>query len=211
MNLTDALFSLVKKPSSLTEALFYQKLRGDNSGGGLPSEYRRVGGFSMNDNCYYEIEDFYLTGADTLRFTVMVAAACNVLGSYSGSASGNNYSLYATVSSGNYLRYKNGAYNSSFVAFEVYDIVITPTGSHGMKTDSTWSQLDFTCTAPLYIGTTSPTSSSAKLKGELYGEIIVDGRLKLIPCERLADGVLGYYDAIGKVFYEPAVGTPLEI
>lgn len=29
MNLTDALFSLVKKPSSLTEMLFYQKLRGD--------------------------------------------------------------------------------------------------------------------------------------------------------------------------------------
>ena len=35
MNLTDALFSLAKKPHTLTEALFYRKLRGDGGGGSV--------------------------------------------------------------------------------------------------------------------------------------------------------------------------------
>lgn len=209
MNLTDALFSLVKKPSSLTEMLFYKKIMGD---GGLPSEYKEVKGFEMDNDCYFEIADLYLTGADSLKFSFMVTAACNVIGSYSGSASGNNYSLYVAISgTGKYLRYKNGAYNSIVETNDVYDVTITPTGVTGMKTDSTWEQLDFTCTEPFYIGTTSPSSSSAKLKGVLLGNIEVVGKLKLIPCERLEDGVLGYYDAIGKVFYEPAVGTPTAI
>lgn len=33
-------------------------------------------------------------------------------------------------------------------------------------------------------------------------------KVPLIPCERIADGVIGYYDQRKKVFYEPAVGSP---
>ena len=212
MNLTDALFSLVKKPSSLTDALFYKKIMGDGGGGELPDGYRKVKGFEMNNDCYFKITDFYLTGADTLKFSFSMTATCNVIGSYSGSATGNNYSLYATTSStGKYLRYKSGAYNSYADTDKVYNVVISPTGTQGMETNSTWSQLDFTCTEEFYVGTTSPSSSSAKLKGSLYGNIEVVGRLKLIPCERLEDNVLGYYDAIGETFYAPAVGTPTVI
>ncbi len=209
MNLTDMLFESVCTDTRLTDSLFNLKATG---GGGLPSEYKKVKGFSMDNDCYFEITDFYITGADTLKFSFSMTDTCNVIGSYSGSASGNNYSLYATTSSsGKYLRYKNGAYNSYFDTNKVYNVVITPTGSQGMETDSTWSEQDFTCTKEFYVGTTSPTSTSAKLKGSLYGKIEVVGRLKLIPCERLADNVLGYYDTYTETFYEPAVGTPTVI
>ena len=58
----------------------------------------------------------------------------------------------------------------------------------------------------MLIGSTTLTGSSAKLKGNLYGNIIVDGRLKLIPCERVSDNVLGYYDTYSETFYEPYTG-----
>lgn len=174
--------------------------------GNLPSEYKRVLGFTMDNNVYWEITDFPLYGSDTLRFSFEATAACNVLGAYSGSASGNNYSLYVS-SSGNYLRYKNGAFNSGINFDTRYDVEITPTGSHGMKTDSTWTEQTFTTPTNFIIGTTTLTGSSAKMKGSLYGSIEVVGRAKFVPCERLSDGVLGYYDAYSETFYTPT-GTP---
>jgi hypothetical protein len=180
-------------------------MMGTAGGGGLPEGYKRVLGFSLNNNSYWEIPDFPLNGSDTLRFGFEASDACNVIGAYSGSASGNNYSLYVGSSS-NYLRYKNGAYNSAVDFDKRYDVEITPTGSHGMKNDSTWTEQSFTTPTNLCIGTTATSASSAKLKGNLYGNIEVVGRLKLIPCERVSDGELGYYDVIGEAFYEQASG-----
>lgn len=171
----------------------------------LPAGYKRVLGFSMSNNSYWAIEDFPLYGSDTLRFAFEASDACNVIGAYSGSASGNNYSLYVGSSS-NYLRYKNGAYNSAVDFNTRYDVEITPTGSSGMKTDSTWTEQSFTTPANLCIGTTATSASSAKLKGKLYGNIEVVGRAKFVPCERVSDNVLGYYDLIGEAFYEQASG-----
>lgn len=111
-----------------------------------------------------------------------------------------------TNSSGNFLRYKDGAYPSYLDANERYDIVITPTGTNGMKKDSTWTEEEFTTPTDLLIGTTSTSSTASKLKGNLYGDIIVDGRLHLVPCERVADNVLGYFDLVGRTFYEPYTG-----
>lgn len=167
----------------------------------LPAEYKRVLGFAMNNNSFWEIADFPLYGSDTLRFAFEATDACNVIGAYSGSASGNNYSLYVGSSS-NYLRYKSGAYNSAVDFSTRYDVEITPTGSHGMKVNSTWTEQTFVTPTNLCIGTTATSASSAKLKGNLYGNVEVVGRLKLIPCERVSDNVLGYYDTIGKAFYE---------
>ena len=124
----------------------------------LPSAYKRVKGFSMNDNCYWKFTDFKLNGSDTLRFSFSCTASCNVIGAYSGSASGNNYSLYTATGGGNYLRYKGGAYNSGIDADTRYDVVITPTGSTGMKTDSTWTALEFTTTTDFCVGTTSTST-----------------------------------------------------
>lgn len=171
----------------------------------LPAGYKRVLGFAMNNNSYWEIEDFPLYGSDTLRFAFEASDACNVIGAYSGSASGNNYSLYVGSSS-NYLRYKNGAYNSGISYNTRYDVEITPTGTSGMKTDSTWTEQTFTTPTNLCIGTTATSASSAKLKGNLHGNIEVVGRAKLVPCERVSDNALGYYDLIGEVFYEQASG-----
>lgn len=186
-------------------------LRATN-GSALPDGYTKIAGITMNDNCYYAVEDFKLKGSDTLRFSFSVTAACNVIGAYSGSASGNNYSLYVgTTGSGKYLRYKNGAYDSAVDPDTRYDVIITPTGTNGMKTDSTWSELDFTTTTDLCIGTTSTSTSSAKLKGTLYGKVTVDGRATFIPAKRTSDNALGYYSPETEKFYEnQGGGTPSE-
>lgn len=167
----------------------------------LPSAYKRVLGFSMNNNSYWEIDDFPLYGSDTLRFSFEASDACNVIGAYSGSARGNNYSLYVGTNA-NYLRYIDGAYNSAIDFDTRYDVEITPTGSSGLKTDSTWTAQTFTTPTNLCIGTTATSASSAKLKGKLYGNIEVVGRAKFVPCERVSDNALGYYDTIGEAFYE---------
>ena len=176
----------------------------------LPAGYKRVLGFLCKNDAYWEIPDFPLYGSDTLRFSFEATESCNVIGVYSGSASGNNYSLYVSQSS-NYLRYKNGAYNSTVDFGTRYDVEITPTGSSGMKVDSTWTAQTFTTPTNFCIGTTAVTASSAKLKGNLYGNIEVVGRAKFIPCERISDNVLGYYDLIGETFYMPTYGTPTSL
>lgn len=173
----------------------------------LPIAYKRVLGFACNNNAMWEIPDFYIKGTDTLRVSFSITATSNLIGSYSGSTSGPNYSIYASTSNVNYLRYYNTNYNSQFDADTRYDIVMTPTGTHGMKKDSEWETVDFTTERPFCIGTTAANiTTSAKLKGNLYGDIIVDGRLHLVPCERISDNVLGYYDTISDTFYEPYEG-----
>ena len=126
----------------------------------LPTGYKRVLGFKMNNNSYWEIADFPLYGSDTLRFSFDATDACNVLGAYSGSASGNNYSLYVSTNS-NYLRYKNGAYNSAIDYNKRYDVELAPTGSSGMKVDSTWTAQTFT--TPLTAASPLPTARNTPL------------------------------------------------
>ena len=182
------------------------------AGGGLPSGYKRVIGFKFNDNAYYEIEGLKLKGSDTVKASFSVTAACNVFGCYTTADADNNYSLYAsTASSAKYLRYDGGTYSSHFPSSalgEKLDVTITPTGSSGMPTDSTWTQKDFTASTDLCIGTSSTSATSAKMKGNFYGVFEVVGRFYGIPCERESDGALGYYDTKSKTFYEPTVGEP---
>lgn len=180
----------------------------------LPTAYRRILGMTMNNNCYYEITGFKMNGSDTLRFsfTRTGANACNVLGAYDGTSAQSNYSLYAgSSSSASYLRYNGGTYNSYAIADEKYDVVITPTGSDGMENDSTWTAKTFTSTTNLCIGTTSPSATSSKMVGSIHGSVVVDGRLELIPCERISDGELGYYDTNTGTFYEPIGTTPTSL
>lgn len=173
-----------------------------------PTGYREVNGFKMNNNCYFKINDFYLEGSDTVQFSFSVTSACNVLGCYTAADAQDNYSLYATFTSGGaYLRYNGGTYNSYVTSGTRYNMVITPTGATGLATSSSWTAKTFTAPTELLIGTTSVNATSSKLVGTLYGRIIVKNRLKLIPCERLSDNVFGYYDGYSGKFYEPT-GTP---
>lgn len=176
----------------------------------LPAGYKRVLGFRCNNNAMWKITGFKLRGSDTVRVSFSVTAACNVWGCYQGASDDDNYDLYASTSSGaKYLRYGNGTYLSYFAPADLgqrFDVVYTPTGSTGMPQDSTWEPMTFESANDLMLGTTAASSSSAKLKGSLYGDFIVDGRLHLVPCERVSDGVLGYYDLLGETFYGPSTG-----
>lgn len=180
----------------------------------LPEGYKRVRSLTMNNDCYYEIPDLYLKGSDTLKFSCSITSTCNALGSYSGSSSGPNYSVYASTSNVSYLRYGSNNYNSQFDADTRYNVTITPTGSHGMKYESTWEEADFTTSRPFCIGTTaSAITTSAKMKGTFFGNIIVKDdngiRFKGIPCVRESDDVAGYYDTISQTFYEPNGTNPV--
>ena len=178
--------------------------------GELPSDYKRVIGFKCANNAMWEITDFYLKGSDTVRLSFSVLAACNVFGCYQGTEATDNYDLYVSTSEGaKYFRYGNGVYASYWSADNLgnrFNVVFTPTGSSGMPEDSTWTAKTFTAANDMLIGSTTTTGTSSKMRGNFYGNIEVDGRLKLIPCERIADNVLGYYDTYSKTFYEPYPG-----
>ena len=173
----------------------------------LPVGYRRVLGYACNNNVLWQITDFHLRGSDTIRISFSVTVACNVFGCYQGTDATDNYDLYVSTSSGSkYLRYGDGTYLSYWSSANLgqrFDVVFTPTGTTGMPQDSTWEPLTFESENDFLIGSTTLTGSSSKLKGNLYGNVIVDGRLKLIPCERVSDGVLGYFDTYSQTFYEP--------
>lgn len=184
------------------------------SGNKLPSEYRRVLGYKCSNDVLWQITDFHLRGSDTIRISFSVKVACNVFGCYQGTEATDNYDLYVSTTSGSkYLRYGSGTYASYWSADDLgkrFDVVFSPTGTQGMPVDSTWTPKTFESANDFLVGATTLTGTSSKLNGNLYGEIIVVGRLHLIPCERISDGVLGYYDTIGKTFYEPT-GTPTEL
>lgn len=181
----------------------------------LPDGYQRVAGFTFGASTYYKITGFKLKGSDTIRMSFSVTKACNVFGCYTTTTATDNYSLYMSSSSGaKYLRYGGDTYNS-YIASSAFnnrfDVVISPTGTRGMPTDSVITPAEFTASADLCIGTTSTGATSSKLDGKIWGSIVVDGRLKLIPCERTSDHVLGYYDAVSGTFYEPTGSAPTVI
>ena len=177
----------------------------------LPSGYRKCKGFTFNNATYYVITGFRLKGSDTVRFSFSAGVACNVLGCYTTGSAQTNYSLYVGTSGAKYMRYNGGTYNSTIAVNTRYDMVMTPTGATGLPTASTWDEKTFTAESDFCIGTTSTGASSAKLTGNLYGSIKVDGRALFVPCERSNDGVLGYYDVVGRTFYEPTGGSPVSL
>ena len=180
----------------------------------LPSGYKRVLGYSCDNNSMWEITDFHLRGSDTIRISFAATAACNVFGCYQGTEATDNYDLYVSTTSGSkYLRYGSGTYLSYWSAANLgqrFDVVFTPTGTQGMPEDSTWTAKTFTSANDLLIGSTTTSGTSSKLKGNLYGDFVVENggaeRLHLIPCERVSDNVLGYFDTVGETFYEPYTG-----
>ena len=79
----------------------------------LPTGYKRVLGFTCNNNAMWQITGFKLRGSDTVRIGFSVTAACNVFGCYQGTDATDNYDLYvSTTANSKYLRYGNGTYLS---------------------------------------------------------------------------------------------------
>ena len=197
----------MKNWSTLRKLIWLRALQEANE---LPDGYKRVLGFTCNNNAMWQITGFKLRGSDTVRISFSVTTACNVFGCYQGTDATDNYDLYVSTTEGSkYFRYGNGTYLSYWSAGNLgqrFDVVYTPTGSQGMPQDSTWTAATFESANDLLLGSTTTTGTSSKLKGNLYGDFIVDGRLHLVPCERVSDNVLGYYDLVGKAFYEPYTG-----
>lgn len=177
----------------------------------LPDGYRRLIGINFDGNVFYDT-GMRLYGSDTLKFKFKASTACNVLGCYTSASAQTNYSLYVGTSTATYLRYNGGSYNSRIDANDWYDVTITPTGSQGMKTDSSWTAKSFTTDSDLLIGTTSYGATSAKLTGALEKNVVVLGRETIIPCERVSDGELGYYMKSANRFLEnQGAGTPTSL
>lgn len=186
----------------------------------LPSDYARLEGIAMSADTYYQITGFKLKGNDYLNISFTPNKACNLIGCYTTANATDNYSIYLTTTSGGkYLRYADGTYDSAIIAGTRYNIKITPTGCTGFETRSTWTKKDFTASVDMLIGSTSVDATSSKFDGIIHGPILIgplrygsdfdkyQARLILVPCERVSDGVVGYYDTKGRKFYEPTVGA----
>ena len=178
----------------------------------VPEGYKRLTGIVFDGNVWYDT-NMYLHGSDTLRLSFSATKACNVLGCYTSADAQTNYSLYVSTTSGaKYLRYNGGTYNSYIATNTRYDVVITPTGSQGMRTDSTWTAQTFTTPTTLLIGTTSVGATSAKFTGTMYGDIEVDGRAYIVPYEKQSDNSIVYIDVMsGTVLTNQGSGTPVKL
>lgn len=205
----------VKWGSSTIGKIYYGSSLVYQSGGGptppQPDPYRVLDGIVFDGNVYYNT-GIRLLGSDTLKFSFKASKTCNVLGCYTTTSATTNYSLYAsTSSSAKYLRYNGSTYNSSMTANTRYDVTITPTGTSGMRTNSTWTAKTFTTESDMLIGTTSTGATSAKMTGILYGNIEVVGRYVFVPVERIADGAIGYLIQGTSTFLaNQGSGTPTE-
>lgn len=180
----------------------------------LPTGYKRIE-FIKFDGDFHYITNEKLFGFDeiTITLTDTVTAGQNVFGSYSGTASGiKNYSLYiygGGANNSSYLRYGETLYRPKYGSGK-RTLVYGPNGSSGFSTDVSITPEEFETDDVAWIGML-PNSSSPHYTGTIVGNILIGDRLKYIPCERVSDGVIGYYEPNTEVFLEPdGDGTPVK-
>lgn len=171
--------------------------------------YRKLTGIHYDGAVVYDT-GMKLYGYDSLKFSFSATKACNVLGCYTDAGSQTNFSLYvSTSSSAKYMRYNGGAYNSYIATNTRYDVIVTPTGTRGMRVDSSWTAKTFVSDSDMLIGSTSYGATSSKFTGNMYGAVIIPGRAYWQPYERIADGKIIYVDMIsGKEIENVGTGTP---
>ena len=181
----------------------------------LPVGYKRLTGISYDTDTYYETNE-KLYGSDTLTITLSGTSTNgrNVIGAYSGTgSSARNFSLFIygnNSTSNSYLRHGTQLGRPRYGS-GTRTLVMGPTGTDGFLTDVTYDAEDFETTDTFWIGGL-PNSSSTKFDGNIIGNITVSNRLKYIPCERVSDGEIGYYETFTGVFLEPkGSGTPVSM
>lgn len=177
----------------------------------LPIGYKRVLDIGFDGSAYYKTGE-KLYGSDVVTMTLdnTTTTGQNVFGAYSGTASGNkNFSLYVyggNSTSNSYLRYNETLYRPRYGSGQ-RTISFGAGGTDGFLTDVSFDEETFTSSATAYIGAL-PNSSSPKFTGTIVGNIMVGTRLKYVPCERVSDNAVGYYEVNSGVFLEPEAGTP---
>ena len=177
----------------------------------LPATYQRIESIKGDGSLYYDTGE-KLNGSDVITMTAAPAVSTgqNLFGAYSGTGDGNyNFSLYVYLSASSqcYLRYGNSLYRPIWGSTAKRTISIGAPTTTGFYSDRDITAQDFTTDANAWIFAL-PNSSSAKFTGTIYGEITVGNRLKYIPCRRIADSVVGYYEVNTETFLEPQAGTP---
>lgn len=181
----------------------------------LPAGYKRLTGIRFDGDTWYETGEA-LTGADDVTMTLDNTASQgqNVFGSYNGTSSGSkNFSLFIYGNGGtsnSYFRYGEQLLRPRFGTGE-RTITFGQSGTDGFATDASATPDTFTTPANAYIGML-PNSTSPAYTGDIKGNITAGTRLKWIPCERAADGVIGYYEAVKGNFIAPSgTGTPTSL
>lgn len=178
----------------------------------LPSGYKRITSIKFDGDFWYETGKA-LTGQDDVTMTLdnTVSSGQNVFGSYNGTSSGTkNFSLYlygGGSSSNCYFRYGEQLVRPRYGSGE-RTITFGKSGTSGFQTNVTVTPEEFTTTANAYIGML-PNSSFPAFTGSIIGNILVGTRLKYIPCERVSDSEIGYYEAVnGKFIEKTGTGVP---
>lgn len=178
----------------------------------LPTAYRRITGILFDGDTWYETGEA-LTGDDDVTITLANTSSSgqNVFGAYSGTSAGTkNFSFYlygGGSTNGSYLRYGEQLVRPRFGSNE-RTLTFGKSGTSGFATDVSITPEEFTTEAKAYIGML-PNSSSPAYIGSVIGNVLISDRLKYIPCERVSDGIIGYYETHTETFIEPSgTGTP---
>ena len=175
----------------------------------LPSGYRRLESIEFSGNTYYETQE-KLYGTDIVTMTIadFAQSGQNLFGCYSGT-DGINFSMYiyGTSAGQAYWRYGQTLYRPVVGSTDERTITFGAGGTTGFKNNVTYDTVDFETDSTARIGAL-PNSSSSKFNGRIDGNILVSNRLKYIPCEREADGVICYYEAVNGVVLEPNGNAP---
>lgn len=179
--------------------------------GELPVAYKRLQNVIADGNIYYNTGE-KLYGYDVITMTVEPgdSSGQNLFGAYAGTSAGTkNYSLYVygTTTGQAYFRYGDTLYRPTLGTGK-RTITFGPPATDGFFRDVNVTADTFESNSSAWIFAL-PNSSSAKFKGKIYGNITIGTRLKYIPCERVADGAIGYYEVFTKTFLEnQGTGTP---
>lgn len=176
----------------------------------LPYGYKRLERINFNSSGYYDTNK-KLYGSDVVTMTIdnVSTSGQNLFGCYSGTGDdAYNFSLYiyGTASGQAYWRYGQRLYRPVLGGTSEKTISFGAGGTSGFKTDVSYDTVDFETTDNAYIGAL-PNSSSTKFSGDIVGNITIGTRLKYIPCERVSDGAIGYYEVVEGVFLEPQGST----
>ena len=175
----------------------------------LPGGYKRLESITYAAKTYYDTGE-KLNGSDVITLTCQpsITSGQNLFGAYK-SADAINYSLYAYGSTGTgwYFRYGETLYRPK-TDNSKRTLTVGPGDTSGFSTNVTVEPETFVTDEVAWIGAL-PNSSSAKYSGTLYGDIVVGTRLRWIPCERVSDGVIGYYEIVNGRFLEPNGDAPV--
>lgn len=184
--------------------------------GTLPPAYREVLGFKFDGLSWFETGE-KLRGSDLITITISqtLTTGQNVFGAYAGTSAGKknlSFFVYGAGSTSNsYLRMDETLYRPRFGTGKRTLTFGNSEETTGFATNVATTPSTYETTSEAYIGAL-PNSTSPKFTGEIDGRISASDRLIWVPCERLEDGVLGYYELNKEVFLTNAgTGTVLSM